>query len=128
VGTHPKGWVPGRWAFFSNLLADLANTSNGPRGQEVTMPDAGKAKARRAEMDWETVARELAQTFGLSQKQVVFETRKALIARVAEGVAMNALQGKMVSEEDKAEFRTEVQKAINRLGVYWSGQWPGQGR
>lgn len=92
------------------------------------MPDAGKAKGRRAEMDWESVARELAQTFGLSQKQVVYETRKALIARVAEGVAMNALQGKMVSEEDKEEFRTEVQKAINRLGVYWSGQWPGQGR
>jgi len=92
------------------------------------MPDTEKAKGHRAEMDWETVARELAQKFGLSQKQVVYETRRALIARVAEGVAMNALQGKMVSEEDKEEFRTEVEKAINRLGVYWSGQWPGHGR
>jgi hypothetical protein len=89
------------------------------------MPEEVAAKGRRAEMDWEMVARELAQKFGLSQKQVLYETRRALIARVAEGVAINALQGKMVTEEDKEEFRTEVDKAIDRLGVYWSGQWPG---
>ena len=89
------------------------------------MPMEAKAKGRRVEMDWETVARELAIKFGLSQKQVLYETRKALIARVAEGVAVNALQGKMITEENKEEFRAEVDKAIDRLGVYWSGQWPG---
>ena len=92
------------------------------------MPEEAKTKGRRVEMDWETVARELAIKFGLSQKQVVYETRRALIARVAEGVAINALQGKMVTEDDKEEFRTEVDKAIDRLGVYWSGQWPGYAR
>ena len=91
------------------------------------MSDVGKAKGRRAEMDWETVARELAEKFGLPKKQVIYETRKALIARVAEGVAVNALQGKMVTEteEDKEAFRAEVERAISRLNVYWSGQWPG---
>ncbi len=88
------------------------------------MPDVAKAKAHRAEMDWETVARELALKFGLPKKQLIYETRKALIARVAEGIAINALQGKMVTEEDRKEFRTEVEKAISRLNVYWSGQWP----
>jgi hypothetical protein len=91
------------------------------------MPDVEKAKGHRAGMDWETVARELAQKFGLPKKQVIYETRKALIARVAEGIAINALQGKMVTEAegDKEEFRAEVEKAISRLNVYWSGQWPG---
>ena len=92
------------------------------------MPDVEKEKGRRAAMDWETVARELALKFGLPKKQVIYETRKALIARVAEGVAISALQGKMVTEEDKEEFRTEVEKSIDRLGVYWSGQWPEQAR
>ncbi len=92
------------------------------------MPNDGKAKGPGPEPDWERVARELAGKFGLPRTLVVQATRKALLALIAEGVALNALRGRLVTERDQENLRADVEAAIKRLDVYWPSQWPGTTR
>ncbi len=67
----------------------------------------------------------MAWKFDLLSLPVVQATRKVLLALIAEGIALNAIRGQLMTERYRESLLADIEAAIKRLNVYWPSQWSG---